>query len=83
MSSDISNGLIKSALYFYSQVGTSTNVHYLEVVLYWGVFAKNPLFYINFRYTVPSTKKVDFPLLHSLANISVMQLVISTRYIPK
>ena len=26
------------------QVGTSTNVHYSEVVLYWGVFVKNPLF---------------------------------------
>ena len=28
------------------QVDTSTDVHYSEVVLYWGVFAKNPLFYI-------------------------------------
>ena len=27
------------------QVGTLTNVRYSEVVLYWGVFAKNPLFY--------------------------------------
>ena len=26
------------------QVDTSTDVHYLEVVLYWGVFANNPLF---------------------------------------
>ena len=26
-----------------------------------------------FEYTVPSAKTVDFPLLHSLANISVMQ----------
>ena len=26
------------------QVGTSTNVHYSEVVLYWGVSAKNHLF---------------------------------------
>ena len=25
------------------------------------------------RHTVPSAKTVDFPLLHSLANISVMQ----------
>ena len=28
------------------QVGTSTEVRYSEVVLYWGVFAKNPSFYI-------------------------------------
>ena len=28
------------------QVGTLTDVRYSEVVLYWGVFAKNPLFYI-------------------------------------
>ena len=28
------------------QVGTSTDVHYSEVVHYWGVFVKNPLFYI-------------------------------------
>ena len=28
------------------QVGTLTNVHYLEVVLYWGVLAKNHLFSI-------------------------------------
>ena len=34
-------------------------------------------------YTVPSAKTVDFPLLHSLANISVVQRGISTRYMPK
>ena len=28
------------------QVGTSTDVRYSEVVLYWGVFDKNPSFYI-------------------------------------
>ena len=28
------------------QVGTLTDVRYLEVILYWGVFAENPLFYI-------------------------------------
>ena len=28
------------------QLGTSTNVRYSEVVLYWGVFAKNPSFFI-------------------------------------
>ena len=28
------------------QVGTLTDVRYSEVVLYWGVFAKNPSFYI-------------------------------------
>ena len=31
------------------QVGTYTDVRYSEVVLYWGVFAKNPLFYIFIR----------------------------------
>ena len=34
------------------------------------VFLRLPLAYI---YTAPSAKTVDFPLLHSLANISVMQ----------
>ena len=28
------------------QVGTSTDVHYSGVVLYWAIFAKNPSFYL-------------------------------------
>ena len=59
------------------RVGTLTDVHYSEVVLYWGVSAKNHLFY-DICHTKQNTI-LFFNVYESTSNI----VFVSTRKIPQ
>ena len=58
------------AFYTLTSFSALPQVVYVHVTSFWLIEYGNK---IPFTATVPSAKTVDFPLLHFLANISVMQ----------